>query len=166
MIPTASTASTAPATGSRAVRIVFSLPAARRHALRGGTGISSRSRTNRCVRSLSRSSTGGPSLAHARERLRDGRADGAAPDAERSGDLLLGQTEVVMRDDDRALPRGEQREQTPDLEPIDHRGDVVARGALADRSFAPRPEQSAPRRAQRDAEQPALEVAVVSWRMA
>src|SRR5258708_19805415 len=105
MIPTASTASTAPATGSRAVRIVFSLPAARRHALRGGTGISSRSRTNRCVRSLSRSSTGGPSLAHARERLRDGRADGAAPDADPSGYLLLGQTDAALLDDHRPLPQ-------------------------------------------------------------
>ena len=71
-----------------------------------------------------------------------------------------------MRDDDRPLPLREQPEQPPDLETVEDRGDGIARGALAHRHLALRAEEAAPGLAERDPEQPALEIAVIRGRPA
>ena len=55
-------------------------------------------------------------LSHPRQRLRDRRAHRAPPNAKSCRDLLLRETEVVMRDDDRPLPLGEKREEPTHFE--------------------------------------------------
>src|SRR5258707_13781717 len=126
----ARTATTAPAvTSIRDARIAAFPVLDPRHAARAGRGISSRSRTNSPVRSLSRSSTGGHLVAHVCERLRDGRAHGPALHAERIGDLVVRETEVVVGDDDEALPLREEREQPADIMALDHGRDLVLRRA-------------------------------------
>src|SRR5260221_3938561 len=158
----ASTATTAPAVKSiRDARIAVLRFLDPRQLARAGSGISSRSRTNSPVRSLSRSSTGGHLVAHVCERLRDGRAHGPALHAERIGDLVVRETEVVVGDDDEALPLREEREQPADIEALDQRRELVLRRALADPLLTAGAEHPAARLAERDPVEPALEIAVV-----
>src|ERR1700694_4395447 len=62
---------------------------------------------------------------HANQRLRDRRRDGASPDLEQARDLQLRHTEVVLSDDHRALPFGQELEQPACLEAIEKRRDLV-----------------------------------------
>src|SRR5688572_27216254 len=102
---------------------------------------------------------------HPCERLRHRRADRPAADTECPCDLLLGEAEVVVRDDDRALPLGEQREKATDLQAMQHRRRRVAPRELRQRAVPARAEEAPPRFAERDAIEPTLQVAVVGWRV-
>src|SRR3954462_2609364 len=83
---TASTRTAATVIAVMAYRLVFmsldSFRGAGRDLSRAGRSMSSRSRTKSCVRSPSRSGIAGSLLSHARERLRDRGAHGAATNAE------------------------------------------------------------------------------------
>jgi putative transcriptional regulator len=66
------------------------------------------------------------SLPHPRERLGDGRGDGAAANPQQLGDLFLGLIEIEVRDHDRALARTQHAQQLPDAETIQQRIDLIA----------------------------------------
>jgi hypothetical protein len=58
------------------------------------------------------------SLAHAAERLRDRRTYPARLNSEELSGLRVRQAEVIVGDDDLALPTGQKAEEPPRLEPI------------------------------------------------
>src|SRR6266540_2237639 len=158
---------TTPVTNQRATR-----GASRRrrtsavHSPGSGTGISFRSRLKRSRRSDDMD----PSLAHARQRVRERRRDRPAPDTQQLGDLLLVEVEVVIRDDDRALSFGEESQELADADAVEDGVELVgaARMAPAEESEQ-QPVQTtavATRGAQRDAEEPAGDVLVRAWRAA
>src|SRR5688500_9148310 len=118
------------------------------------------------TRSLPRSRMLDSLLAHARERLRDRRADRPAANAQALRDLLLGQPEVVVRDDDGPLPLREQREETTHLEPLDDRDGRVVGREVGQLHLTAGAEDAAAGLSQRDPVEPALEIAVARGRVA
>src|SRR5439155_20159965 len=87
------------------------------HSVSGGSGIRSRSVRMRSRRSEDmRTST-----THVTQGLAQRRADRPATDPESVGDLLLGEPEVVVGDDDRALAPSEQTQELAEREAIEQR---------------------------------------------
>ena len=123
--------------------------------------MSSRSRTKRCTRSSSGLATLGSALSHPRQRLGDGRAHRSAADTEGIRDFLLREAEVVVRDDDRSLPFGEEREEPTHFESLQDRGGQIVRGELRHARLADGPQQAAPCLSQGDSIEPALWIAVI-----
>src|SRR5439155_9775581 len=107
----------------------------------------------------------GSPLSHPRKRLRDRCAHGPAANAECLGDLLLRESEVVMRDDDRSLPLREELEQPTHFESMHDRGGRIVRGALGHARLAQGAKESASCLSQRNAIEPTLEVPIVRRRM-
>ena len=64
----------------------------------------------------------GFTLSHPRQRLRDRCAHRAAPNAQSRRDFFLRKSEVVVRDDDRSLPLGEECEEPTHFESTHDRG--------------------------------------------
>ena len=70
-----------------------------------------------------------------------------------------------MRDDDRSLPLGKEREQPTHLESLQDRGGRIVCGEVGGKTLAERAKQAAPCLAKGYSIKPTLEIAIVRWRM-
>ena len=71
-------------------------------------------------------------LPHLRERSRERRADSAATDVQLRRYLCLGQSQEVVRDDDRALPLGQEREELARFETLEQLEQIALAPTLPD----------------------------------
>src|SRR5439155_24467369 len=104
-------------------------------------------------------------LSHPRQRLRDRRAHGPAANTHSCRNFLLRKPEVVVRDDDRSLPLGKEREQPTHLESLQDRGGRIVCGEVGGKTLAERAKQAAPCLAKGYSIEPTLQIAIVRWRM-